>query len=103
MQFELAPYEGALPLRFDMRRGEVWAALGASPEPNAGGQVEEWFIEVFESLTVNYDAGGAAAEFCFDPADEKATLNFRGAVLLGPGAVADPLLVLGQHDPEPEI
>lgn len=90
--FDISPYVGPLPLRFDMRRHDVPACFGVPAKPF---RADDWF----GSVRVGYTEAQEVADVGFGPRD--VTLSFSGKRLWDDERIDDPMPLLLQHDPEP--
>ncbi len=95
--FDLQPDEGAFPLRFRMTRAEVRETLTWVDSPRVGDTKREEHYDDF--VGVHYDQSDRVYSLVFAPGS--VVLRFNGVELVGPRAVANPLLPLYAADPAP--
>jgi hypothetical protein len=100
MRFDVRPFEGALPVRFGMRREEVRRLLGPQGESvqlHGGTGSADLFPRA--GCNVGYDPSGVVNEVVIHPGAE--ALAIGGHPVWADGVAADPYRVLLGLDPAP--
>jgi hypothetical protein len=90
--FDIYPYVGPLPLRFEMRRDDVPGCLGVPAKPF---RADDWF----GSVRVGYTDTQEVADVGFGP--REVALSFLGKRLWDDEQIEDPMPSLLQHDAQP--
>lgn len=101
MEFKIDPYIGVYPLEFGVSTEEVQETLNEKPTDIKPANEYGGARDDYSLLGVNYDFEGKASEFCFSTV-AGLVLRFESHVLIGPGAINDPINLFYSLDPHPE-